>query len=108
MQQLELEPKIPQTLSQNKSIPPVYFTVTEELIAQFSSLTGDTSHLHMSEDYARRSIYRQQIVHGMLPVAFVSLLRILHQKGIPACYDNSIASLSNRYSLEMNWLCKDN
>ena len=35
----------------------------------------------MSEDYARRSIYRQQIVHGMLPVAFVSLLRILHQKG---------------------------
>jgi acyl dehydratase/ribosomal protein S11 len=51
----------------------IRFRVSEEMVHQFAVLTGDRSALHVSEIFARRSIYRQPVAHGMLPVAFLSL-----------------------------------
>ena len=53
------------------------FRVSEEMVANFASLTGDRSGLHVSEAFARRSMYRQPVVHGMLPVVFLSLVECL-------------------------------
>ena len=49
------------------------FRVSGEMVAKFASLTGDRSSLHVNEAFARRSAYRQPVVHGMLPVAFLAI-----------------------------------
>ncbi len=77
----ELPTEIPEIFSGKKEIRPVHFTVSQQALQRFSELTGDKSLLHVSEDFARRSIYRQQVVHGMLPVSFISLLDIFRLKG---------------------------
>lgn len=73
--------EIPDSFSNKMDIHPVHFAITKKLLERFSEITGDKSLLHVSEDFARRSIYRQQVAHGMLPVAFISLLDIFHLKG---------------------------
>ena len=52
------------------------------MVAKFAVLTGDQSALHVSEAFARRSIYRQPVVHGILPVAFLSLVDGLRIEGL--------------------------
>jgi 3-oxoacyl-[acyl-carrier protein] reductase len=52
----------------------IRFQVSEGMVDKFSVMTGDRSALHVSEAFARRSAYRQPVVHGMLPVAFLSLV----------------------------------
>ena len=52
----------------------VKFCITENMVSRFSELTSDSNPLHTQHDFARRSIYRQQVVHGMLPLGFISLL----------------------------------
>lgn len=53
----------------------VAFEVTGAMIERFAALTGDRSSLHVSDAFARRSAYRRPVAHGMLPVAFLLLLR---------------------------------
>ena len=43
----------------------------------FAALSGDQSSLHTSQSFARRSVYRQRTVHGMLPVLFLPTLECL-------------------------------
>lgn len=57
------------------------FTVTEEMVERFGELTGDRSLLHSKAEFARRSIYRKPVVHGMLTSGFVSLLGLFHVQG---------------------------
>ena len=53
------------------------FHVSLEMVEAFSALTGDRSALHVSEEFARRSLYRKPIVHGMLPLAFLAVVENL-------------------------------
>jgi len=57
------------------------FSITAEMVRQFALLTGDRSALHVSDAFARRSVYRQPVVHGMLPVAFLSVAEGLRVEG---------------------------
>lgn len=50
----------------------IEFVITREMVNKFSFLCGDNSSLHMDEVFARRSMYRQCIVHGLLPLMFIS------------------------------------
>lgn len=52
------------------------FYVTEENLKIFASLTGDYNSLHMNESFARRTRYRERIVHGMLPFSYISILKM--------------------------------
>jgi 3-oxoacyl-[acyl-carrier protein] reductase len=61
---------------------PVRFRVSEKMLADFARLTGDHSALHVSEVFARRSIYRRPVVHGVLPVAFLALAEGLRIDGL--------------------------
>lgn len=47
-------------------------TVTEEIIEDYASVTGDTNPLHLDEDYASQTIFGERIAHGMLAMGFVS------------------------------------
>jgi 3-oxoacyl-[acyl-carrier protein] reductase len=63
------------------------------MVSGFADLIGDHSALHVSNAFARRSVYRQPVVHGMLPVAFVSLLDGLRVEGL-LC---ALRSISGRF-----------
>lgn len=47
-------------------------TVTEADVVAFASFSGDTNPLHLSEDFARTSIFEGRIAHGMLTAGFIS------------------------------------
>ncbi len=49
-------------------------TVSREMVEQFAELTGDHSALHVDPSFGRRSAYRANLVHGMLPVAYAALV----------------------------------
>ncbi|MDJ0795273.1 MAG: SDR family oxidoreductase [Calothrix sp. MO_167.B12] len=53
----------------------VRFQISAEMVKDFAELTGDYNSLHMDEEFARKSKYRQRIVHGMLPFSFIALLQ---------------------------------
>jgi acyl dehydratase len=44
-------------------------TVTAEDVDAFARLTGDLNPVHLDEEYARRSIFGQRVVHGAFTVA---------------------------------------
>lgn len=53
----------------------IVFNITEELVKNFSEITGDKNSLHMDEEIARKFRYRRPIVHGMLPFSFIFFLQ---------------------------------
>lgn len=48
--------------------------VTGDMVEQFASVSGDRNPIHFDEDYARGTIFRERIVHGMLSAGFFSSL----------------------------------
>ena len=47
-------------------------TVTEADIAAFAGVSGDTNPVHLNEEYAKNTMFRGRIAHGMLSAAFIS------------------------------------
>ncbi len=48
--------------------------LTEAMVDGFASLSGDKSALHTDAAFARRSMYRRRVAHGMLPLMYLSFL----------------------------------
>lgn len=46
--------------------------VTEADVAQFADLTGDYDPLHVNEEYAKETPFRQPIAHGLLGLSLVA------------------------------------
>jgi len=65
---------LPKNLTQD-DLDCIEFQVTAEMIKRFMDLTGDLSSLHTDREFARRSLYRDKVVHGMLPLLFISALK---------------------------------
>ena len=47
-------------------------TVTEADIQQFGAVSGDLNPLHFDENYAKTTIFRGRIAHGMLSLSYLS------------------------------------
>jgi 3-hydroxybutyryl-CoA dehydratase len=47
-------------------------TVTESDIITFAGLTGDFNPVHINVEYAKQSIFKERIAHGMLSAGFIS------------------------------------
>lgn len=47
-------------------------TVTNEDIVLFSEVSGDKNPLHLDEEYAKTTLFKQRIAHGMLSASFIS------------------------------------
>jgi len=47
-------------------------TVTETDIQQFGAVSGDLNPLHFDEDYAKTTVFKGRIAHGILSVSFLS------------------------------------
>jgi 3-hydroxybutyryl-CoA dehydratase len=47
-------------------------TITEKMVENFTRATGDYNPIHMDEDYARGTIFKTRVVHGMLHAGLIS------------------------------------
>ena len=47
-------------------------TITSLDVIEFSKVSGDTNPIHLNEDYAKESIFKNRIVHGMFIGSFFS------------------------------------
>ncbi len=49
-------------------------TITEEDIRIFAELSGDHNPIHIDEEFAKNTIFKGRIAHGILSTAFISTL----------------------------------
>ncbi len=61
-------------------------TITEEDIAAFARLTGDTNPLHLDEAYARTTRFGRRIAQGLLTAGLISALLGTRLPGPGAIY----------------------
>ena len=47
-------------------------TVTETDVYLFAGITGDINPIHINQEYANNSIFKDRIAHGMLSAGFIS------------------------------------
>jgi 3-hydroxybutyryl-CoA dehydratase len=47
-------------------------TVTEADILMFAGVSGDTNPVHLDEEYAKTTLFKGRIAHGMLTAGFIS------------------------------------
>lgn len=47
-------------------------TVTDDDLAQFADVSGDFNPVHMDAEYAKTTIFKGRIAHGMLSASFIS------------------------------------
>ena len=47
-------------------------TVSEADITMFAGVTGDLNPVHIDEEYAKRTMFKGRIAHGMLGAGFIS------------------------------------
>ena len=46
--------------------------VTEDEVYQFASITGDVNPVHVENEYAKNTLFKKRIAHGMFSAALVS------------------------------------
>lgn len=46
--------------------------ITEEDIIEFAKISLDQNPVHLNENYAKNTIFKKRIVHGMLSASFIS------------------------------------
>ncbi len=59
-------------------------TVTEADIAAFAGLSGDFNPVHVNEEFAKTTMFKGRIAHGMLSAAFISTVLGMRLPG-PGC-----------------------
>ena len=64
----------------------VVHTVTEKDIQVFGDLSGDYNPLHFNEDWAKTTMFRGRIAHGILTAAFISTAIGMHLPGPGTIY----------------------
>ncbi len=47
-------------------------TITEADIENFAKVSGDHNPIHLDEEFAKKTIFKSRIAHGMLSVSFIS------------------------------------
>lgn len=47
-------------------------TVTENDLNLFAQITGDVNPVHLDEEYAKKTVFKTRIAHGMLTASFIS------------------------------------
>ena len=56
-------------------------TITEEMIENFRTLTGDVNPLHQDADYAKEKGYPDKVCFGMLTASFLSTMAGVYMPG---------------------------
>ncbi len=57
------------TIGENASITQV---ITDEMVRGYAELTGDKNPVHIDEEYASKTIFKERIAHGILVTGLIS------------------------------------
>ncbi|MFX1253913.1 MAG: MaoC family dehydratase [Promethearchaeota archaeon] len=60
--------------------------ITEEDIQKFGELSGDLNPVHFDEDWAKQTIFKSRIAHGLLSATFISTAIGMHLPGPGSIY----------------------
>lgn len=61
-------------------------TICEADVELFAKLTGDFNPIHISEEAAKNSVFKERIAHGMLAAGLISTVIGMHVPGPGAIY----------------------
>jgi 3-hydroxybutyryl-CoA dehydratase len=48
--------------------------ISDDDIRLFANISGDTNSVHISDDYAKKTIFKKRIAHGLISASFFSAL----------------------------------
>ena len=72
--------------------------ISEEDIKNFARLTGDNNPIHLDDQYAKNTIFKKRIAHGMLTASFISTAIATKLPGPGSVYlDQSLKFLAPVY-----------
>jgi 3-hydroxybutyryl-CoA dehydratase len=71
------------------------FTIKEEDVVNFSKVSQDYNPIHLDEEYAKNSIFKKRIVHGMLLGGYISSLIANEYPGQGSIYLQQNLSFKN-------------
>lgn len=60
--------------------------IQEEDIQAFAKLSGDYNPIHVNAEYAKSTIFKQRIAHGMISASLISAVLGMHLPGPGAVY----------------------
>ncbi|MFP4479123.1 MAG: MaoC family dehydratase [Candidatus Izemoplasmatales bacterium] len=60
--------------------------ITEDMVMAYAKVTGDFNPQHVDEHFAKESIFKERIAHGMLSVGFISKLLGTELPGMGSIY----------------------
>jgi len=69
--------------------------ITESLVNDFAKISGDFSPIHMNENYAKGTIFKKRIVHGMLLSSLLSRIQGMYLPGKHALYFSQSLNFRN-------------
>ncbi len=61
-------------------------TVTEADIVLYSGITGDFNPIHVDEEYAKTTVFKGRIAHGMVSAGFISAVLAMKLPGPGSIY----------------------
>ena len=72
--------------------------ISEEDIKQFARLTGDNNPIHLDDEYAKKTMFKKRIAHGLLTASFISTVIATKLPGQGSIYlDQSLKFLAPVY-----------
>jgi len=69
--------------------------ITESLVNDFAKISGDFSPIHINENYAKGTIFKKRIVHGMLLSSLLSRIQGMYLPGKRALYVSQSLNFRN-------------
>ncbi len=60
--------------------------ITREMVQQFAEISGDTNPVHLDEEYAKGTIFKENIAHGILVTGLISRVLGCQLPGYGAIY----------------------
>ncbi|MGJ7921189.1 MaoC family dehydratase [Neobacillus sp. LXY-4] len=61
-------------------------TISESDIYHFAGITGDFNPLHVNSEYAKNTIFKERVAHGILTAGFISTVLGMKLPGVNSIY----------------------
>jgi 3-hydroxybutyryl-CoA dehydratase len=82
------------------------FSFSQDQVRQYALLTGDNNPIHLDEYYAKNSIFKETIVHGMLTMGIISMVIGTKYPGMGTIYLNQEIKFRKPVYVNVEYKCE--